>query len=308
MKDTTRPKVDVSITAFGKPFMTAVTISSLLKHSGVHINKIYLTPERVQPYQANFDFIKQKLGDKLVLHTPSFFFGLKPAKKPLLRFSPYRKSLRYQYSFEESKRDYLFVAHNDVLFHKDIIGHFLQELHSENFVGVGPIGQCWNCPANTASYCSGDDYEKYQPNWEKFWKLCEETPSPRKQYYAQFIQNKRVWPLPECRLNEWSALIHLKSIRHLVKKPYKLTPFGQMNLDIGTKWFSDLNHLGYRFKNCPIEGYGTHVWTGKVGESNSGLDTQNNFQLYQRAEREAYTMLINEFGYSPSDLYSNYMF
>lgn len=44
MKDTTRPKVDVSITAFGKPFMTAVTISSLLKHAGGHINKIYLTP------------------------------------------------------------------------------------------------------------------------------------------------------------------------------------------------------------------------------------------------------------------------
>jgi hypothetical protein len=305
MKDTNSPKVDVSITAFGKPFMTAVTISSLLRHSGDHIDKIYLTPERVQPYNTNFDFIKKKFGDKVVLYTPSFFFGLASAKKSLLWFTPYRRSLRYQYSLEESKNEYLFIAHNDVLFHQDIIGRYLKEMEKEKYVGVGPIGQCWNCPASYAKYCTDGKYEQYKPQWKEFWQLCNENFAPRKSEYKRFIQDEKVWPLPECRLNEWSALVDLKAIRHLVNKPYKLTPLGQMNLDIGTQWFSELNHLGFRFKNVPLDGLATHVWTGKEGEANSGLDTQNNFQLYQRAEREAYKLLIDEFGYFPEELQLN---
>lgn len=305
MKTSVMKKVDVAISAFGKPYMTAVTIGSLLKHSGEHINKIYLIPEKEQPHQATFDFLQHKFGNRVVIYHPSYFFGLKPARRSFLLFPPYRRSLRYQYAFEKSTSPYLFVSHNDMLFHQDIIGHYLDNIEAENFVGVGPIGQCWNCPAFAAELCDSTKYESYQPTWDEFWKLCDEYPAPRKEMYARFMVNQKAWPLPECRLNEWASLIKLEKIRPLVKKTRKLTPLGQMDLDIGTNWFRQLNQLGLRFKHVSMDTYATHVWTGVEGEPNSGLDTQNRFELYQRAERMAYQKLISEFGFSAEELVEN---
>ncbi|MFY7887951.1 MAG: hypothetical protein ACOVOW_03530 [Spirosomataceae bacterium] len=300
------PEVDVSISAYGKPYMTAVSIFSLLKYSGKHINKVYLIPEKHQPHNANFNFLKRRLGDKLELYQPSFFFGLRPAKKSLLWFNLYRRSLRYQYSFEKSKKKYLFVAHNDMLFHQDILGYYLEQMNKGTYVGVGPIGQCWNCPAFSANYCDGGtNYDAYRPTWDEFLNLCEQYPAPRKEVYTRFMGDKKAWPLPECRLNEWAALINLDTIRPWVKKPYRLTPLGQMDLDTGTMWFRNLNHLGLKFKHASLDSYGTHVWTGVEGEPNSGLDTQNRFELYQRAERMAYQKLISEFGFSAEELVEN---
>ncbi len=224
--------------------------------------------------------------------------GLKASRKSLHWFTPYRRSIRYQYAFEKSKNHYLFTMHNDMLFHEDILGEYLTQIESGHFAGVGPIGQCWNCPASYAKKCTADTYHKYQPDWTELMELSEKFYAPRKEVYSHFISSSTAWPLPECRLNEWAALIDLTQVKPYVKKLI----FGQMDLDIATKWFSFLNNQGLTFKNIPIDPYATHVWTGIEGEENSGLSTQNNADLYERAEMQSYQKLLDEYGFAEQEL------
>jgi hypothetical protein len=52
------PKVDVGLAFYGKPYHTIVTIKSLIKHSGKHIDKIYISRERKQPHDDYIGIFK----------------------------------------------------------------------------------------------------------------------------------------------------------------------------------------------------------------------------------------------------------
>ncbi len=278
--------------------MTGVAISSLLDNSGQWIDKIYLIEEKKQPMQADFLYLSRHFKGRVIHVKPKFYMGLKHSRKSLHWFTPYRQSIRYQYAFEKSKNQHLFIIHNDMLFHEDILEAYLIQMESGYFAGVGPIGQCWNCPASYANKCTSDTYSEYRPDWKELMQISEQFHAPRKEMYHYFAADDKSWPLPECRLNEWAALIDLKQVKPYLKDPI----FGDMNLDIATSWFSILNNKGLRFKNVPINPYATHVWTGVEGEENSGLSTQNNLNLYTRAERQSYQKLIEEYGFTEKEL------
>ncbi|MFT4031505.1 MAG: hypothetical protein QM669_03740 [Siphonobacter sp.] len=298
-----KPLIDIVVNAYGKPLMTAVAISSLLKHSGTWINKIYLIEEKKQPYPSDFIFITNHFKGKIIHYNPRFYFGLRQARRSLLWYKPYRFSIRYQYAFEKSKSPYLFVMHNDMLFHGDILGEYLTHIKEKSYAGVGPIGMCWNCSAFYAKRCTPERYEHFRPSIDEFNELNQTYNPPRKSVYHVYQDmNNDPWPLPECRLNEWSALIDLKqtSAHHYPKS--KGVMFGQMHLDIATQWFHELNRKGLKFKHVELGSLATHVWTGLEGEVNSGFSTQNDQILYKRAEDMSYEILINHFGFTPSEL------
>ena len=294
--------VDVALHVYGKPLLTAVAISSLLAKSGKWINKVYLIAEKKQPYNEDFDFIERHFKGKVITYKPHFYFGLQSAKPFLFGFPWYRWSIRYQYAFEKSTMKYLYIIHNDVLFHKDILDLYLREIKTGNFAGVGPIGMCWNCPASYAGLCDPDHYTEYKPSEKEFADLNEKYPAPRTMVYDHFRNGREIWPLPECRLNEWSALVDREQVGAYQYPNYKEIIFGQMYLDIAVRWFHHLNNKGLKFKNVPLGDYATHVWTGKEGELNSGVDTLNNKELYLRAEKISYEKLIEEFGFTESEL------
>ncbi len=294
--------VDVALHVYGKPLLTAVAISSLLAKSGKWINKVYLIPEKKQPYNEDFDFIERHFKGKVVIYKPFFYFGLKTANPSYFRLALYRRSIRYQYAFEKSAMKYLYIIHNDVLFHKDILGMYLSEIKSGNFAGVGPIGMCWNCPASYAGVCDADHYTQYKPSETEFAELIDKYPAPRKMVYDYFRNGRELWPLPECRLNEWSALVDMEQVAPYQYPSYKEIIFGQMDMDTAVRWFHHLNNHGLKFKNVPLGDYATHVWTGKEGELNSGVDTLNNRELYLRSEKESYEKLVGEFGFTESEL------
>jgi len=297
--------VDVALHVYGKPLMTAAAISSLLDKSGQWINKIYLTVERKQPFNEDFSFIEKHFNGRVILYKPWFYFGLKPAKPALFGLSWYRWSVRYQYAFEKSKQRYLYVIHNDVLFHRDILGMYLEEIESKNFAGVGPIGMCWNCPASYAGLCDSDHYLDYRPTENELLELTEKYPAPRKEVYDYFRNGREAWPLPECRLNEWSALIDREQTLPYQYPHDREILFGQMYLDTAVRWFHHMNNKGLQFKNVPLGDYATHVWTGKEGELNSGVDTLSRKDLYLRAENMSYQKLIQEFGFTENELASS---
>jgi hypothetical protein len=55
-------KVDVAIHVYGKPYQTAVTLFSLLKHSEQWIDKIYFVQDRYQPVGTNLSSLKKQLS------------------------------------------------------------------------------------------------------------------------------------------------------------------------------------------------------------------------------------------------------
>jgi hypothetical protein len=297
--------VDVAIQMHGKPLMTAVAISSLLQHSGKWINKIYLIEEKKQPFNANAKFIASHYPAKVIRYKPYFYHGLLPANKLFFGWKLYRNSVRYQYAFENSDQKYLYMIHNDVLFHDDILGMYLKNIQSNHYAGVGPIGMCWNCPAHTAGVCSSDKYFDFRPTESQWSELLQNYPAPRKEVYEFFRQNRKNWPLPECRLNEWSALIDREQTAPY-QFPYVIDIlFGQMDLDTAVRWFYHMNNQGLKFKNVPLGSYATHVWTGQEGEANSGMSTMSNQELYYRAEKMSYQKLIEEYGFTDQELKSN---
>ena len=70
---TNSPKacVDVAINAYGKPYQTAITLLTLMKHSQQWINKIYFVEEAKQPEPPNFQFSFDHFGDKIAYYKPN---------------------------------------------------------------------------------------------------------------------------------------------------------------------------------------------------------------------------------------------
>lgn len=263
-------KVDVIINVYGKPWQTLCTLKSLLKHSEQHIDKIYFIKEKEQPYNENIDWIESYFTN-LVVFQPSDYsfitFNLN-SKSEQERFK-----VRYQFGIESSDKKYVFVTHNDVLYSGDIIGEMLEQIGSA--VGIGELGQCWNCPAKHIGICSGEKFNEWNPTLQDI----ESLPLPHIRTSRDLIDFRNLKPLPECRLNEWACLLDRETIMKECKPNGTTSLFGQYGIDLGTRWFKEMYIKGYNFvdyrKNFK------HSYWSEVG---NGYQTQLNLDLYKKSE------------------------
>jgi len=285
--------VDVAINAYGKPYQTAVTLLTLMKHSGQWINKIYFVEEAKQPEPSKFQFIFDYFGDKIVYYKPSVWLWTKNVKfEFLLKLKMFRRAVRYQYAWEKSDQKYLLVIHNDVYFKDDLIGEYLKNIGSAS--GIGSIGQCWVCPARAANLCGPEIYTTYKPSYNELMELSAKYPQARTKEYQFVVDPLEPWPLPECRLNEYVAMIDLEKTRKDTLPIGKGAAFGAYDrLDVGVKWFADMNNMGHSFKHFNYDPYATHSW---VSLRNAGHDALFNKDLYKHEESVAKEVLKDEFG------------
>ena len=287
-----KPCVDIAINIYGKPYQTAVTLFSLLKYSGKHIDKIYFIQEKKQPYDvkiSDFYFIKKILQLRIIDFVPKFYLSTFPLLKiffPLFSFTSFRHSVRYQYAWENTDKKYLFITHNDVLYTKDIIGYFIDNIGSN--IGIGDIGQCWNCPASFSGMCDGKNYQSYRPTYNEYMELIKKFPPPRRNFEA-IKRTEPVWPLPECRINEWMCMINMELARPVTIPLGKATPFGLLRQDTGTRWFNEIHKEGFLAKNTELSEYATHL---SGGGGNSVLSDQSK---YLAAEQIAKSLLEKEY-------------
>ncbi|MBE2290315.1 MAG: hypothetical protein IAE95_12225 [Chitinophagaceae bacterium] len=277
---------DVVINVYGKPYNTAVTLYSLLKESGQWIDKIYFIEERKQPHDAEFDFIKEAFANKLVCYTPKLWLWVRPFRNRwVFEWQAFRKSVRYQWGWEQTNKDFLFITHNDVLYRKDLVGEMLSSAGDN--IGIGPVGQCWNCSAHFAGLCTPDTYTNYRPNYTDLKALMKQHPGSREKDYGDVPTKDRPWPLPECRLNEWTALINMKVARSVTMPAGNAVPFGAFfGLDIGTRWFNDVLNMGYSVKNFDITGRADHAWAGSVRSGHAALLKEEEYHFSERVARE----------------------
>jgi hypothetical protein len=289
--NTKKPCVDVAINAYGKPFQTAVTLFTLLKHSGQWIDKIYFIEEKKQPEPSGYQFIRNELGDRIIYYKPNFWFWVNKVSSFFQYFRLYRYSIRYQYAWEKTDKNYLLILHNDVYFTDDLVGEYLKNINDHT--AIGKIGQCWNCPAYTAKLCDGDRYMSYRPGYEELMALSAKFPGARNHRYEDVVDKKAPWPLPECRVNEYVALINMEKARPATAPLGKAFPFGTLNkLDIGVEWFWQLNNQGHTFANFNYDPYAIHSW---VSLRNAGHDAMFNKDLYHYEESVARKLLKDEF-------------
>ncbi|MBQ7617584.1 MAG: hypothetical protein IJS50_01790 [Desulfovibrio sp.] len=275
---------DVAINIFGKPYQTALSLLSLLRYSSQHISTIWL---QFEPVGSSFDetspyaiayYLKQELKKPCQIFQPELWFDCDAPELSRLNDPTYRHGLRYTYAFENSNCRLLFLTHNDVLFHKDLLGELITKLGTA--FAIGHLGQCWNCPASLPNLtkqvlgreaCKPTNYLDFHLNASELKALYAEGLRQkilRRNYGESYAdETGSVWPLPECRVNEWACLIDLEKTRPLTLPEGEVLPIGvylpcgRHNLDIGVAWFRGMHKLGLHAKHYPCNSYLTH-WVG----------------------------------------------
>jgi len=299
-------KVDVCISFYGKPYQTMVTIKSLMQHSRQHIDKIYLSRERRQPhndYSGIFkivDYFRNDPDVKLVLQFPKYHLGLGVAdRERAKRDTVWRQSIMYQYAMETTDKKYLCIMHNDMLYHRDMIGDMLKTFAEgpENLAGVGSIGQCWSCPAGKdwGNRCNSFRYQEYVPTREEALELTAAHATPRRELQLKVIQGGRVHMLPECRLNEYCALIDIEKYRKETIPNGEIGCFGGVweGVDVATIWSHDMYKRGYTFKHLTLEDYAKHAPFDNTGSGTKANDVSD---VYFTAEKRAEEYLNQHYG------------
>lgn len=289
-------KVDVAISVYGKPYQTAVTLLSLLKYSDSKIDKIYFILEKKQPYPINFEFLLDKLSDRVIVYKPKFWWFYKNQLdwKILFKLRDFRYSIRYQYAWEKSDKKFLIMLHNDMYFKGDIVSEYLDNIGEH--IGIGNIGQCWNCPASSAGLCNGESFTSYRPTNQEVAVLFDSFPPPsdRKLINNKFLKPRNsTWPLPECRLNEYVTMVNLEVASKLTWPYGNIAPFGLFSYETGVEWFKGVVQRGYYPKHFDYERIAVHGWASDVNSGHGALFDTNK---YKREEDMAKELLQTEFG------------
>lgn len=286
-------KIDICVLFYGKAYNTIVTLKSLLDHSGQHIDTIYLIHENKQPHgdvsgiYKVLDLFKDR---KIVVYRPSYFYGLGGVDYDRAKSDrKYRWSLPYQYALEKTDKKYLMVVHNDVLFHGDIIGSRLAYMNDPDkvYAGIGSIGQCWSCPAHYELGCNGFKFREHKLSAEEYFAVAEKHPEFRRLDIArELVDQGRIFPLPECRMNEHAAMINVEIYRKEVLPLGDSVCFGGRwdGVDLGCVWFYQMINKGYEFKQVILEDHGTHSPFSYTG---SGIASYDDREIYEYTEREA---------------------
>lgn len=290
-----KPKVDIALNVYGKPYQTALTLRSLLKYSGDYVNKIFIVLERKQPNNFSHQLLRSLLSDlPIEYYTPQLYLGwteknLRPwMLKILLKLPSYRYSIRYQYAWEKTKAPFLFLTHNDMVYHTDIISTYLNNLNGN--IAIGHVGQCWNCPAHKI-HCDGSKYFDYRPDMDELRALYDGWKVDRAVQMGLLKDGMTSWPLPECRLNEHAALFDMSIARPLTIPEGPCTPVGTMNMDIGVKWFQEIAMRGLRVSH---DSYLNHARHGMFNVQGSGHGALFDRELYEYEEKMAKEMLESQ--------------
>jgi len=270
-------KVDVLINVCGKPLQTTLALLSLERACGKRIDTIYFTEEDTTRTEhdtpiiddANSAYIIDRLQCRVVYQRPAQWNYCFPLERDKLDDTEYRHSIRYQYGWEMTDKDHVLIIHNDTYFHGDVVGALLDNIGDA--VAIGHIGQCWYCPAAFTGRCDSSRYLDYRPDSGELLRLYRQTKPPQgsqlRAYHMPVMDDRLMhqpWPLPECRVNEWCALIDMKKARPLTVPHGRVTPFGAIIgvgpqiLDVGCQWFREMNIRGHVCKNFDIYQYMHH--------------------------------------------------
>lgn len=281
-------KVDVCINVYGKPWQTIVTLKSLLAHCGEFIDTIFLIEGKKQPCPFDLAFVKKALNySKIIHHKPSSYLKIKALDFERAKKNPeYWLSIRYQYGFDKTDKKYLLLLHNDVVFYKNFLTEYINYIDS-GYVGIGELGQCWNCPMYLEKICNSDICQSIAPNYDDVISVIEKHPTTRLCVHKHKIDKHIPMPLPECRLNEWVALVDAKVYNMEIQNG--VFPFGSYGMmDLGVENYRELILRGYKFKTVSAPDNYSHAYFSANGNGHSSMFNKSKYPLEEDEAREYY--------------------
>jgi hypothetical protein len=273
-------KVDVAVNVFAKPYQTSLSLLTLLNHSKQMIDKIYVQLDDENPFEAKKIYsITDYLARNAILFTPKYFLRETIPDVSSLYDKEYRNSVRYQYAFEHTDKQYLFIIHNDIIVKRDVINVMLDAIGDA--IAVGRVGQCWNCPAchqdvlTTAGIdapaCTPALYANFRPDGKQLrdiYAYAEKLGKHLRRYNDYLAEDKAYcldgYPLPECRVNEWCCLVNVEQSNRLTIPKGEVLPFGAFSsvgkwlLDTSVAWFREVTRRGSFAKHIDINKYIIH--------------------------------------------------
>ncbi len=282
---------DVAVNIFAKPYQTSLSILSLLKMCRQHIRCLWLQFEpagsrfdNISPYTIAW-YLKETGLVPMRIFQPEIWFDCRVAERSRLSEDAYRFGLRFEYALEQSDARFLYLMHNDVFILKDVLGAMLQAIGDA--FAIGPLGQCWNCPASSETVtrsvlqrapCTPTTYMSFRPGFTELAALYARADTLnlfRRSYTdgldPHFLQQP--WPLPECRVNEWSCLVNLEKTRAYTIPFGEALPIGAYEqcgshtLDIGVSWFRSMHTHGLRAAHFSTDGWLRHfIGTGNKSQ------------------------------------------
>ena len=302
-------RIDVAMNIFAKPYQTALSVLSLLRFCDAHIDLFYL---QYEPAGSRYDAVPpyavaEWLGDRAVVFQPEIWIECDAVDFARLGDPAYRLALRYQSAFEHTDKRHLFLMHNDVLVKRDLVGALRAGIGEA--VAMGQIGQCWNCPAARPDLvraaglgecaCTPATYTAFRPSpvgLTRLYEVAQRAGVFVRPYWEGWAGSygpplAEAWPLPECRVNEWGALVDVAQTRALVAPHGPILPFGAYEpcgsvcLDIGVPWFRDLHRRGFTARHLDLDPWLRHF----VGSFRMTRE------LHLRAEQEARGVLEKHF-------------
>ena len=300
----TDAKVDVAIQAFGRPYQSALTLLSLSHYCSKNINKIFFIIECVKP---KFETIEVTVLKDIVPNMETVllqeWIGATVEDFSLLRETKYRQAVRYQYAFEHTTQDFMLILHNDINFTDNPIPKLLENI--DNNIAVGELGQCWNCPAsrehivkklniNNGIPCTPTTYRDFKLTFSDLDTMYHLVKA-NKEHYRDFLKGpwavefqKKPWPLPECRINEWCCIINMQLAKKTTIPVGNARPIGlsASRADTGVAWFRDVHHMGYHAKHVSINNYYEH----RSGYTNLWYP-----EKYEEAEQRAKSILLQSY-------------
>ncbi len=292
-------RIDVFINVLYKPLQTALALLSLLRHSGRHIDRIYFIeepPNHPGQHEAIKQVLASRLPSRMEVHQPAHYINWHtPVARESLADEAQRLSIRYQYGWERSDKDFALVMHNDIEVFGDVVGALLANIGEH--LAIGQVGGCLFCPAHWAEKCTPDTYLDFKPSRAYLLRLYERMPPGRNLHpYNLSLPEEfttHPWPLPHCRMNEWCALVNLAQARPITAPHGPAMPLGAMAqcgteiMDTGVRWFRDISLLGRTCRNFPIQEYLTH----HQGGHKAMLD----FSAYEQGEARALATLRRDY-------------
>lgn len=277
-------KVDVAVQSYKKPESLLYALMSLKKYSAQHINNIFINDdstdsleelekiflnEKVTSYFAPSKIFLRKNTIR-VGYWPRYVKGYWPVGISIFRMAYVigksfiknksvfvtREDVRYQYAFDNTDSKYLYVIHDDMVFHDDVLGLYIETIEKNNLDVVGDLGQCWRC--------------LYKDNCTPQKIVNGELPS-KKFPLGKKDKTKGINHLA-CRINEWSALVKVETEKFIADKYNVFFGNYEDDGDIACYWFKMIVKYGYKFTDpLPTKElrskYYTHGWNGHSGHS-----------------------------------------
>jgi len=306
-------KVDVLINVFAKPYQTALSLLSLMRHSGGWIDRIWFAQDSLKDAAFTGRQFVLDLLPNIEFYEPVESRWIRHADFGRMGEEAYRHSLRYQYGWEKTDKDWVLVVHNDINVRGDVVGRLLDSIGE--CVAAGGIGMCWVCPAHHHGLCSPERYLKYRPSLREFLGIASDPKGTMLTDVVNYMVcpqlRRNPWPLPACRVNEWCALIDMAKARPLTMPLGEVRPFGAyvfdgvmkepgpdedykefvshlgVVYDIGVAWFRDMHHRGHTCANVDLTPMLDH-W--------GGVKTRYDAELYRKNELRARAILEKEYG------------